>query len=53
MKKFRFPDKDGVIEVDDKTIGGSHACNVLLNNGAVEAKAQPKPRKKATKAKKK
>ena len=50
MKKFRFPDKDGVIEVDDKSAGGSHACNVLLNNGAVEAKPQPK---KATKAKKK
>jgi hypothetical protein len=52
MKKFRFPDKDGVIEVDDKTLGGSHACNVLLNNGAVEAKPQSKPRK-ASKAKKK
>ena len=49
MKPFRFPDKDGVIEVNDKTPGGSHAVNVLLNNGAVEAKPKPK---RATRKKK-
>ena len=45
MKKLKFPNKEGVIELDDKSAGGSYACSVLLNNGAVEAKAQKKPKK--------
>ena len=52
MKKLQFPNKEGVIELDDKSTGGSYACSVLLNNGAVEAKAQKKA-KKVSKAKKK
>ena len=52
MKKLKFPNKEGVIELDDKSAGGSYACSVLLNNGAVEAKAQKKA-KKVSKAKKK
>ena len=45
MKKLKFPNKEGVIELDDKSAGGSYACSVLLNNGAVEAKAQKKTKK--------
>jgi len=52
MKKLQFPNKEGVVELDEKSAGGSYAYSVLLNNGAVEAKAQKKPRK-ASKAKKK
>tara|TARA_R100000234_G_scaffold112459_1_gene86134 strand:+ start:231 stop:389 length:159 start_codon:yes stop_codon:yes gene_type:complete len=52
MKKLQFPNKEGVIELNEKSAGGSYAYSVLLNNGAVEAKAQKKS-KKASKAKKK
>ena len=52
MKKLSFPNKDGVIELDEKSPCGSYAMSVLLNNGAVESKAKSKP-KKASKAKKK
>ena len=48
MKKLQFPNKEGVIELDDKSAGGSYACSVLLNNGAVEAKAQKKAKKNIT-----
>ena len=42
MKKLQFSNKEGVIELDEKSAGGSFAYSILLNNGAVEAKAKPK-----------
>tara|TARA_X000001382_G_C3104319_1_gene157744 strand:+ start:517 stop:687 length:171 start_codon:yes stop_codon:yes gene_type:complete len=56
MKKLQFSNKEGVIELDEKSAGGSFAYSILLNNGAVEAKAKAKAKskpKKASKAKKK
>ena len=52
MKKLQFPNKEGVIELDEKSAGGSFAYSILLNNGAVEAKAKAKAKSKPKKASK-